>query len=475
MISLNSTRRDFLKTTAFGMAATLAGGGLLRSAFALPQPVSNLNAWITDGRKKLAPVSGIFWRPAGAAHAATVVIREDETFQSILGFGAALTDSSCYVIDQMPSDARGALMHELFHPSRLNLTVCRGAMGASDYATHVYSYDDSATADPGLKHFSIEHDRKYILPVMREARAMNPDFFLFASPWSPPGWMKANGSMLGGSMRKKWLGAYADYFVKFIRAYEAEKVPVRAVTVQNEVDTDQDGRMPACIWPQELEVEFIEKHLGPALRGTGTEIWMLDHNYDLWGRVMSSLEKKGVRKYAKGIAWHGYVGEASMMSRVQKAFPDIGMYWTEGGPNLKKGDMMHDWARWGKTFTEILNNSCRSITSWNLTLDEQGRPNVGPFTCAGMVTVNSKTHELTRSAQYWTMAHFSKYMRPGAVRIGTESSVEDLSHVAVRNADGGKALVLTNTGGARKVSVQAGRQATEIALPGNSVATLAWA
>ena len=168
-------------------------------------------------------------------------------FQEIQGFGGAFTDAACYMLNQLAPGVRGQLVHEMFNPSEMGLNFCRVCMGASDYSTKLYSYDDGE-ADPDLKRFSIEHDREYILPIVREARKENPELFLLATPWSPPGWMKPNNSMLGGSMRKFYLASYAQYFLKFLQAYAAEGVPVQAVTSQNELDTDQDGRMPACIW-----------------------------------------------------------------------------------------------------------------------------------------------------------------------------------------------------------------------------------
>ncbi len=235
--------------------------------------------------------NAIQWQTRSAGSTETLIALDPtRQFQTVLGFGAAFTDASCYMLNQLSPAAREKLLHEMFHPSEMGLNVCRICMGASDYSTSVYSYDEGEP-DPKLERFSIEHDRAYILPTLREARALNPDLFLFSSPWSPPGWMKSGGSMLGGSMRRRYIPNYAQYFIKFLRAYAAEGVPVQAVTPQNEVDTDQDGRMPACIWPQEYEIEFVQ-HLGPALRENGltTQIWILDHNYNLWGRAVCTID-----------------------------------------------------------------------------------------------------------------------------------------------------------------------------------------
>jgi len=339
----------------------------------------------------------------------------------------------------------------------------------------MYSFDEGEP-DPDLTRFSIDHDRKYLLPMLREARKVNPDLFLFSSPWSPPGWMKPNGSMLGGSMRKKYFSPYAKYFLKFLQAYAEAGVPIQAVTSQNEVDTDQDGRMPACLWGQEYEIEFVGKHLGPLLKSNGldTKIWLLDHNYSLWGRAMCELEDADVRKYTQAIAWHGYAGGAEMMSKVHDAYRDSEMHWTEGGPDYTKPDYATDWTDWARTFTDVLRNWCQSITGWNLALDERGRPNIGPFPCGGLVTINSQTKEITQSGQYWAFLHFSRMIRRGARRLETRGTPTAVSHVACENRNGEKVLVVTNSGAARSITVQAGATATELPLSQNSVATLVW-
>ena len=169
--------------------------------------------------------------------------------------------------------------------------------------------------------------------------------------------------------------SYANYFVKFLQGYEAEGVPVQAVTVQNEVDTDQDGRMPACAWPQEYEADFVRGQLGPAFERSGvkTKIWIIDHNYNLWGRAMGELETPDVRKYTNAIAWHGYVGQPEWINRVQSAYPDVEMYWTEGGPDIKAPDYQTDFTNWAYQFNAIVNNWARSITAWNIALDEKGK------------------------------------------------------------------------------------------------------
>jgi glucosylceramidase len=472
------TRRDFLKMSALGLAAT-AGAEMspaFRPASDAASPAGDIEVWVTNQKQRCTRAPAVSWRLPSARFAGPqVVLNPDKNFQSILGFGAAFTDASCYTFSRIAPAAREQLFHEIFHPSQMGLNVCRTCIGSSDYSTRVYSYDDG-DPDPDLKRFSIAHDREYILPMLRQARNVNPELFLFSSPWSPPGWMKTGGSMLGGAMRRRYLANYAQYFVKFLQAYVAEGVPVQAVTPQNEVDTDQDGRMPACIWPQEYEIEFVQ-YLGPLLRqhGLSTKIWILDHNYNLWGRAICELDDPSLRQYCNAVAWHGYAGGPEMMTKVHQAHPNAEMYWTEGGPDYTSPDYLTDWTKWAQTFTDVLRNWCRSITGWNLALDEQGRPNIGPFPCGGVVTINSRSQEITRSGQYWALVHFARFVRRGAVRFDSQSTLQDLDHVGMQNPGGRRVLVLTNSTSARTVTLQMRGMLADVNLEKDSVSTLVWA
>ncbi len=435
---------------------------------------------VTDGTNRFAAAPSLRWRPvtgssADSIGADSINIDPGTSFQEILGFGAAFTDAACYTLNQLSPAACEELFHELFHPSRMGLNVCRTCIGSSDYSTSVYSYDEGG-ADPELSRFSIDHDREYIIPALKSARAQNPNLFLVASPWSPPSWMKVNGSMLGGLMEKKHFAPYAQYFVKFIQAYAEAGVPVNAVTIQNEVDADQDGRMPASLWGQEYETGFISKHLGPQFADNhiAAKIWIIDHNYNLWGRAICELDDPIVSQYVDGVAWHGYLGEPSAMTRVHEAHPGKHMYWTEGGPSFNSPGYESDWTDWGTTFAAILRNWARCIISWNLALDEKGKPNIGPFDCGGVITINSKTKETTRSGQYWALAHYSRAARPGARRVESSARIEGVSHVAFANPDGSKSVVLTNRGQAKQVLLRTSGNEAEAMLPPNSISSLAW-
>jgi glucosylceramidase len=438
-------------------------------------PSGDIGVRLTAGAKRYAEEQPLSWQPAGSPSLGAIVLDPADTYQEVLGFGAAFTDASCYMFNQLSAAPRERLFRELFHPSEMGLSVCRTCVGSSDYSASVYSFDDG-DADPGLQRFSIAHDREYILPMLRLGRQANPGLFLFSSPWSPPGWMKAGGSMLGGSMRKSSFAVYARYLTKFLQDYAAEGVNIDALTSQNEVDTDQDGKMPACLWGQEYEAEFVARHLGPELARNklATKIWILDHNYNLWGRAVCTLDEPGVSQFVDGVAWHGYGGGPAAMTRVHEAHPDKHAYWTEGGPDYTDPAYLTEWTKWSATFTGILRNWARCIVGWNLALDEKGRPNVGPFPCGGLVTIHSGTTEITRSGQYWAFAHYSRAIRRGARRIGSEGVIEKVSHAAFANPDGSSVIVLTNAGEERKVRLELAGRMAEVALPADSVATLTW-
>lgn len=468
------SRRDFLKYSALGLAANAASTAWPASAQASTGS-GGIEVWVTDASRRFSHESPISWKAGGEASEDAIHLMPDQKFQEVLGFGAAFTDAACYMFNELDPAAREKLFHELFHPSEMGFSVCRTCIGSSDYSTKVYSFDE-ADPDPELTRFSIDHDRAYILPMLSEARKVNPDIFLFSSPWSPPGWMKSSHSMLGGNMRRQYMPSYANYFVKFLRGYAAAGVPIDAVTVQNEVDTDQDGRMPACIWPQEYEVDFIRNNLGPTFRSNGiqTKIWMLDHNYNLWGRVLSSLEAPGLRDYCNAVAWHGYVGKPEAMTVVHKAYPKLNMYWTEGGPDYTDPQYATNWCDWSKTFTGILQNWCQSITAWNFALDEHGRPNIGPFSCGGLVTINSQTKDISYSGQYWAFAHYSRLIRRGAHRFASDGKGEDVTHAAFENPDGSRVLVVTNAGPARTILLAENAMTAECKLAEGSVTTFVW-
>ncbi len=470
------TRRDFLKLAGAAAATACAiPEALAQSSPVRTHPSGQISVFITDKDRHFEAAAPIQWSDSATANAQAVVIDAAQRFQPVLGFGAAFTDAACYTFSQLAPEVRTTLFRELFDPSQMNLSVARICVGSSDYSRNLYSFDEG-DPDPELKRFSIEHDRAYILPILRAARTANPDLFLLASPWSPPGWMKDNGSMLGGTIRRRYLEAYAHYLDRFLRAYATEGVHVNALTSQNEVDTDQDGRMPACTWPQEAEVEFVTRHLGPVLRenGLNTKIWLVDHNYNLWGRAIAELDDKGVAAFANAIAWHGYVGTPDLIDRVCQAHPSAEMYWTEGGPDYTSPAYATDWCSWSKTFTGILRHWCRCIIAWNYALDEKGRPNIGPFNCGGLLTIDSQSKQIRYSGQYHAMTHYSRSFPRGSVRLNSESEASDLDHVAAQSANTETSVILTNPGAPRTIALRSAGHTANVELPADSIVTLRW-
>lgn len=479
-MALTNSERTAAARTSTGVFAAGAGAGALSGAVA---PSGSINVRITDSSRKFAAAPAIEWHAGesnantGAAEGNAITVAAAKTYQEHLGFGGAFTDAACFTFNRLSGDARAALFHEMFDPKEMGLGAGRVCIGSSDYSTKMYSYDEGEP-DPELSRFSIEHDRAYILPILREVRRVNPDFHLLASPWSPPGWMKPNGSMLGGCMHRKTMAPYAKYFVKFLQSYAAEGVHINAVTSQNEVDTEQDSNMPACAWPQEYEMSFVSDHLGPALAAAGldTAVWLLDHNYNLWGRAICSLDNPEVRRYCHAVAWHGYVGTPEMIGRVHEAHPEVEMFWTEGGPDVDAKDYATDWCNWGGTFTGAMRNWCRAIIGWNLALDETGHPNIGPFRCGGTVTIDSRSAQISRSGHFWATSHFSRSVRRGARRVESAGGPSAVQHVAYIDANAGSrtVLLLTNSGKTTTARIQVGGVEADVELPQDSLVTLSW-
>lgn len=472
------SRRNFLKAVSTTAAVLAISRKLPAQTGESPGPVK---VWGTFRDRRHAPLAPLEWQRAGRAAADAIQLDTHATKQEILGFGAAITEASAYVLSRLSEREREPLMHDLFAADAMALNVCRTCIGSSDYATKAYNYDESSEPDPELKKFSIDHDKEFYLPILVEARKANPELFLFSSPWSPPGWMKPDNSMMGGAMRKQSFDPYARYFVKFLEAYKAAGVEINAVTVQNETDAEQEGHMPACLWAQEQEMEFAAQFLAPAIRqaGLNAKIWLLDHNYSLWGRAVDELSDRSVYDAVDGIAWHGYVGDPSAMTRVHDAFPAKNAYWTEGGPDINQPDYETDFARWGSEFNGILNNWARSITGWNIALDEKGKPDIGPFSCGGTITIDGATHKVRQSGQYWAFSHYTKHIKRGA-RVFATNALGDLggaavSHTGFRNPDGSHVVVLANRGAQKRVQLLLEENTLDLDLEADSVQTLEWA
>lgn len=357
--------------------------------------------------------------------ALTIKVSENANKERFQGFGVALTGASCYMLNELPEDKRQAFLKDIYTSEGLDLSVGRVTVGSCDYSAELYSYDE-VKDDMTLEHFSIERDKSYIIPMIREVLKLK-ELSLFASPWSPPGWMKTGDSMCGGYMRDKYIECYTRYFLKFLEAYDNEGIHISAVTPQNEPETDQGGRYPACKWHPETEAKFIlelRKKLDEA--GKDTEIWMHDHNFEAYYKILWCLrEYPELMKACGSVAFHYYDASIETTDIIRNEYPDIRFHFTEGGPRLYE-NYDKDWCKWGIMMAKALNRGFITFTGWNLLLDEMGGPNIGPFFCGGLATYNTQTEELSYSGQYRAFRHFSGFIKKNAKIYPAHAEVQGM-------------------------------------------------
>lgn len=425
---------------------------------------------------------------------AAINITMDTTrqFQEIEGFGASVTGSSAYVMQQyMTPEKRQALLEELFAADKgLGINYIRMSIGASDFSTDPYTYDDmpAGQRDDSLTHFSIAHDEKDVVPVLKQISAINPDIHLMGSPWSAPAWMKTSGKLEGGSLRPDAYAVYARYFVKYIRAFAAAGVKITALTMQNE--PQYEAAYPTMKMTAPEQGTFIKSHLGPLLEQEGlnkqTSIMLFDHNWNSPEYPISILDDSTMAKYTAGAAFHCYEGAVGAMSIVHDAHPEKGLYFTEcsgGSWSPEFADNLQYMVR--QLFIGTVNNWSKNVLLWNMALDEnngpttnkpgEGKANRGCMTCRGVVTVNSKDGSVTRNVEYYAIAHFSKFVRPGAKRVYS-SVVADkgIENTAFLNRDGSRVMVVINTTKEPRAFSVKEREVVQYTLKPGAVVTLVW-
>jgi glucosylceramidase len=422
------------------------------------------------------------FQKAQASSSITITVNAAQTYQTIDGFGASFTDSSAWLVyTKLSPEQRRQTMHDLFDvKTGIGLTLLRQPMGASDLALRDYSYDDmpAGQSDPELKHFSIEHDQAYILPTVREALAINPQIKVMATPWSPPGWMKTSDSLIGGSLKESAYPAFAQYFVKFIRAYESAGVPIFGLTMQNEA-LFSPGDYPGMKFESEAQRTFLRDHLGPALVAANLhpKVMIYDHNWDHPEYPTALLSDPEASKYTAGTAWHCYGGDVSAQTTVHDKFPAKDVWETEcSGGTWQKGNLL---AITAQLIIESTRNWAKSVVLWNMALNEKNGPNLGGCaTCRGIVTVNTSkpASVVTKTVDYYAMGHASKFVLPGAVRIESNSfGKHSLEDVAFRNPDGTMTLlVLNNAGRSQAFTVKESENSFSYTLPPGSLATFSW-
>ena len=413
----------------------------------------------------------------------TIVVDEATTYQEMVGFGAAITDASAWLIQNRLSTAqRDALLQELFGPSPgIGLSFTRLTMGASDFSLHQYSYDDmpAGQTDSALTHFSIDSNRAYVLPVVWRALAVNPQLKIMATPWSPPGWMKTSGSLIQGTLRPEAYGPLAEYFRRYIEAYAAEGVPIYAITVQNEPHYEP-ADYPGMRLEPAARAQFVGGYLGPLFVRSGIRTIILDwdHNWDQYQSPLQVLADSVAPRYIAGVAWHCYGGDVSAQSVVHDAHPEKDAYFTE----CSGGEWAPNFADNLKWFVETLmigstRGWAKGVILWNLALDENHGPHTGGCgDCRGVVTIASASGAVTRNVEYYALAHASRFTRVGARRIASTSGVAGVETVAFRNADdGSKVLLALNTSTApQSLAIRWAGKWFRYTLAAGAVVTFVW-
>ena len=409
---------------------------------------------------RLTPTGTAAFEPMGQPLESQVLVFVDPSkrAQTILGIGGALTDASAEVFATLTPDRQRELLEAYYDPAKgIGYTLGRTNIHSCDFSSASYTYVDEG--DAALKSFSVAHDRRYRIPFIKQAiAAAGGRLKLFASPWSPPAFMKTNGDMLhGGKLKPEMRQAWANYFAKFIRAYEREGIPIWGVTVQNEPMATQTWE--SCIFTAEDERDFVKGYLGPTMRraGLGTrKIIAWDHNRDLiYQRASTLLADPEAAKYVWGIGYHWYEpwsGGAMMFDNVRlvrETFPTKPLLFTEGTVDSFKAEDIRAWRLgeyYGRSMIHDFNDGAVGWTDWNVLLDERGGPNhVGNF-CFAPVHADTKTGALTYTNSYHYIGHFSKFVRPGARRIACSPSRSALLATAFVNPDGKVAAVVMNPG-----------------------------
>jgi glucosylceramidase len=407
----------------------------------------------------------------------TIEVDTTQTFQSMDGFGFTLTTGSAYVISRMNATERASLLQELFasDSTHIGTSYLRLNVGASDLSPVVYSYDDmpAGQTDPTLAQFSLGFDQTYYLPVLKQILAINPAIKLLASPWSPPAWMKTNGSPKGGSLKPEYYGVYAQYLVRYIQAMKAEGITIDALTIQNE--PLHDGNNPSMKMVAADQASFIKNHFGPALRSANlaTKIILYDHNLDQPNYPISILNDPAVKAFVDGSAFHLYAGDISALSLVRNAHPDKNVYFTEQWVGAG-GSFSGDLAWHVKTLIiGATRNWSRNVLEWNLAADA----NNGPYTdggCNSCLPAVTVSNGVTRNVAYYIIAHAAKFVRPGSVRIGSNLT-GSLQNVAFKRPDGKKVLIVLNDGSnAQGFNISYRGKVVTTNLPGGAAGTYVW-
>jgi glucosylceramidase len=441
-----------------------------------------VNIWVTtaDKSKLLQQQAAINFAADAGSNPITVTVNESVTYQPIDGFGFTLTGGSASLINGLGAN-QTPFLNEIFGPSQVGSSFVRISMGASDLSSHSFTYDDmpAGQTDVNLNNFNISAEMQDLVPVLKRIIAINPAIKILATPWTAPVWMKVsttgNNGFTGGRLNTAYYDAYARYFVKYIQAMQAQGINIYAVCPQNEPLNPHNN--PSMTMQAGEQANFIKNNLGPQLRNNGlsTRIIIYDHNCDQPGYPMAVLGDAGANQYIDGSAFHLYGGDISALTTVRNAFPNKNIYFTEqyiGGPGNFGGDL-----QWHVNNVVIgsTRNWSRVVLEWNLAADPNYNPHTpgGCSNCMGAVTISGNSY--TRNTAYYIIAHASQFVKPGAVRVSTNTFSGSIQNVAFKNPDGSKVLLAINTSGASQTfKVKWGNESFNYTLAAGAVATFKW-
>jgi len=453
------------------------------ATFVRTSPVVDFWLSTADHRLKLAPQTEISLLD-GASDDADITVDTTTRHQVMDGFGASMTDASAWLIrNRMSATQRRALLDELYgEPPNLNMNMMRLTIGSSDFSLNVYTLDDMpfGQTDEKLRHFNLAPNLDYLIPVVKQALSINPGLLIVSSSWTAPAWMKDNQNLLGGELQEQYHEAYADYLARYVDAFRGQGIPIYALTLQNE-PLYSPVSYPGMLMNPATRISVI-KYLGPKLasRTSRTRILEWDHNWAVPSQPLAVLADPDAARYVDGVAWHCYEGSPFEQGKVHRAHPDKDTYITEctGGdwPLDMNGELL--WFSRNLLVTGT-RQWARGVIYWNLALDENHGPQFGGCRlCKGLITIDSETGDVTRNDEYYAIAHFSRFVEPGAVRVKSTDTDADkkLANVVFQNAsDGSIVMVVVNINTqARRFSVSQGGHHFAVDMPAESVGTFVW-
>lgn len=462
--------------------------------------VNSVQVWVSTANqlKSLTREADMKFIPDhGGDTAYTITVKEEHTYQKWIGCGGCTNDASSWLMfKKLDKDAKDDLMKKLFSKSAgIGMDWVRHQMGSGDAAVinkGWWTYDDmpAGQADPELKNFSIKLERDYILPTLKQALRINPNLKIIGCPWTPPGWMKTSAHdpnpLNHGSIQPKYYNSFANYFVKFIKEYEKEGIPIYGISLQNEPLADIQ-QWQACGIPATVERDLIKNYFVPAFKKNGitSKIYIFDQNWDNgWDYVWTVYKDSTVYKAVEGSMWHHYGGQPSIMSLIHQTYPEKEIWFTEGcATNSWQNPIYTDYTTYRGSFLNFSFNMINVPRNWSQTMmmyqiamdPDHGPAVFAPPTNYGMVTIDPKDGSITYRPEYYLLGHVSKFVYPDAYRIESDQFDGDIESLAFKNPDASTVLVLSNRFEmAKKVKVKWNLQAFDYTISGESVVTFKW-